>query len=328
MDRKRVMLLVGLSLSFAASPAVAGAASRPAKVTPSQLQQVLDRLDSVEQQNRAIQQENRDLRSQVLELKQQVQPAAAQKASIDQEVKAQVQQQVAPLAQQVNATSAVQRELPYGVGFRVGYSESPYRMPGGLRYSAFLNFRLLTEEDGIPFGDVTGELEAALVQGNGAKTVNNLATILVPPIGPAESWLQTVEIQPTVQYHLNLASLGFPKLAELKPYALAGPGVWISMFSTPVVNKAPGPGQGFRATDADTAARRSFRIRNQIQLVRPLRAADSAHPRQGLSRRRIPIQPARQRMGIQPVHGFCAVRILRSPVIFAANKQRPAYPVS
>jgi len=252
MDRKRVMLFVGLSLSLVASPAVAGAASSSVKVSPSQLQQVLDRLDAVEQQNRAIQQENRDLRGQVLELQQQVQPTSAQKIPVGQDVKTQVQQQIAPLAQEIKAIQDAHRELPYGVGFRVGYSESPYGMPGGLRYSAFLNFRLLTEEDGVPFGDVTGELEAALVQGNGAKTVNNLATILVPPIGPAESWLQTVEIQPTVQYHLNLASLGFPKLAELKPYALAGPGVWISMFSTPVVNGAKGPGQGFRATDADT----------------------------------------------------------------------------
>ncbi len=130
------------------------------------------------------------------------------------------------------------------MGFRVGYSESPYGMPGGLRYSAFLNYRLLTQEDGVPFGDISGELEAGLVKGGGTATVNNLATILIPSLGAQKTWLDTVEIQPTVQYHLNLASAGEPALAQLKPYVLAGPGIWISMLSTPVVNGAKGPGRG------------------------------------------------------------------------------------
>ena len=247
MKARLVMLVVGFACSLMAIPSVARAGSSSAKVTATQLQKVLDRLDAVEQQNR-------DLRTQMLELQQRVQPLAAATPSMKEEVRAQVQQQVAPLAQQVTAITTAQQELPFGVGFRVGYSESPYGMPGGLRYSAFLNYRLLTEEDGIPFGDISGELEAALVKGGGATTVNNLGTILNPSIGPQKTWVDTVEIQPTVQYHLNLASAGFPALAQLKPYVLAGPGIWISMLSTPVVNRAKGAGQGFRATDADTQA--------------------------------------------------------------------------
>ena len=166
------------------------------------------------------------------------------------------------------------------MGFRVGYSESPYGMPGGLRYSAFLNYRLLTEADGVPFGDVSGELEAGLVKGGGATTVNNLGTILVPSFGAQKTWLDTVEIQPTVQYHLNLASVGLPALAQLKPYVLAGPGVWISMLSTPVVNTAKGAGQGFRATDADTQAGGVFGFGAKYSL-----AGLSVHPIQGILNR-------------------------------------------
>jgi len=245
MKTKLVMLLVGVGF-LTAVPVVARAASGSAKVTEAQLQKVLDRLDALEQQNG-------DLRTQVRQLQQQLQPAATVKSSVDQEVRAQVQEQVAPLAQRISAITEEQRELPFGVGFRVGYSESPYGMPGGLRYSAFLNYRLLTEEDGIPFGEVSGELEAALVKGGGKSTVNNLATIIIPPLGAQKTWMDEVEIQPTVQYHLNL-SKELPALAQLKPYVLAGPGVWISMLSTPVVSTKPGPGQGFRHTDADTQA--------------------------------------------------------------------------
>lgn len=269
MKTKLVILLAGFSSFLMAVPAVARAASSSAKVkvTQAQLQKVLDRLDAVERQNRAIADENRDLRTQVLQLQQQIQPAAAVKSSVNQQVKAQVQEQVAPLAQQVNEITAAQRELPFGVGFRAGYSESPYGMPGGFRYSAFLNYRLLTEEDGVPFGDVSGELEAALVLGNGKRTVNNLGTILVPALGAQKTWIDEVEIQPTVQYHLNLASAGFRELAQLKPYLLAGPGVWISMLSTPVVNTAKGAGQGFRHTDADTQAGGVFGVGTKYSLA-------------------------------------------------------------
>lgn len=273
MKARVVVLVVGFAFSLIAIASVARAGSSSAKVTVTQLQKVLDRLDAVEQQNR-------DLRNQVLELQQRIQPLAAATPSAKEEVRAQVQQQVAPLAQQVTAITTAQRELPFGVGFRVGYSESPYGMPGGLRYSAFLNYRLLTEEDGVPFGDISGELEAALVKGGGTSTVNNLATILIPSIGAQKTWLDTVEIQPTVQYHLNLASVGEPALAQLKPYVLAGPGIWISMLSTPVVNRAKGPGQGFRATDADTQAGGVFGFGTKYSL-----AGLSVPPIQGIVNR-------------------------------------------
>ncbi len=47
--------------------------------------------------------------------------------------------------------------------------------PGGFFYGAFINDRLFTQEDGIPYGDVSGELMAGVVLGNHAVASGNLA---------------------------------------------------------------------------------------------------------------------------------------------------------
>jgi hypothetical protein len=63
--------------------------------------------------------------------------------------------------------------------------------------------------------------------------------------------LYTLSLQPTVQYHLDPALIGLAQLEAFKPYALAGPAMYINMLSTPVVVKSGNPGANYRHYDAD-----------------------------------------------------------------------------
>jgi len=218
------------------------------------------RLDALEKQNQALADQNRAMQSQLSgekaeidALKQQMQGTAQPVAALQQEVP-KIQKQVADIEQK-------QSDLPFEVGFRTGWAESPYDMPGGFFYSAYLNHRLLTTEDGIPGGFISGELMAGVVLGNHATTAANLTGY------PYSSWLDTVEIQPTVQYHLDPATLGHTELAWFKPYVLAGPGMWITLLSTPAVVKASIPGERYRHYTADFQGGGEFGLGTEISLA-------------------------------------------------------------
>ncbi|HUO05600.1 MAG TPA: hypothetical protein VMU16_10435 [Candidatus Binataceae bacterium] len=174
-----------------------------------------------------------------------------------------LQKDVPELSQRVSSVERKQSESSTEVGFRTGWSESPYDMPGGFFYGAYLNHRLLDRDDGIPGGFVSGELMAGAVFGNHATTSANLTSTL-GVTGPSSSWLDTVEIQPTVQYHLEPAALGYEQLSWIKPYALAGPAIYISWMSTPVVVKGNEPGNGFRHGDADVQGGGVFGLGTQL----------------------------------------------------------------
>ena len=90
---------------------------------------------------------------------------------------------------------------------------------------------------------------AGIVLGNHTNTPANLVGQLTGK--PSYSYLDTIEIQPTVQYHLDFATLGMRQLAAFKPYALIGPGIWISTLSTPLVVHGSVPGEKYRHSDAD-----------------------------------------------------------------------------
>ena len=117
--------------------------------------EIVNRLDAVERQNN-------DLRQEVLQLRQQVN-ANAQRTAEAQKASALA---TSELSQYVTPKKSGTTQ----VGLRTGWAESPYAMPGAFFYGAYINHRLLTREDGIPYGDVTGELMAGAVFGNGAKT--------------------------------------------------------------------------------------------------------------------------------------------------------------
>lgn len=236
MKSKAGVVAIALSIAIVAG---AGRARAGDAALESRIQKLEQRNHELEEQNRAIQGQLKDQKEAIDELVRQIRIASDEPAA-----KAQ--------AQKVASVEKRQSSLPVEVGFRTGWSESPYSMPGGFFYSAFLSNRLLTQEDGIPYGFVSGELMAGVVMGHSATTSANLLNQLVP--GESSTFLNTVEIQPTVQYHLDTASAGLHSLRAFKPYALAGPGLWISLMSTPVTVSGSVPGQRFRHEDADVQA--------------------------------------------------------------------------
>jgi len=256
-------LVVALSIltMTAWMPTSAFAAGGGAKGSSSRAMEA--RLDALERQNHLLEEQNRAIqgqlssqRTEIDALKQQLQGTAQPVASL--------QREVPKLKQQVADVQRAQIDLPLEVGFRVGWSESPYAMPGGVFYGAYLNHRLLSPEDGIPGGFVSGELMAGWTQGNHATNSGNLGSIVSGK--PASAWLDTVEIQPTVQYHLDPALLGYRSLASVKPYVLAGPAMWINLMSTPIVVKSGQPGSGYRHYDADLQGGGVFGLGTEMSL--------------------------------------------------------------
>jgi len=259
--RNGTKLLTSIGVSLICSVVLPLLASPVHAADPS-VSRILSRLEALEADNKAlraeVQQEKAEFdqykrNAEVSSQNQTVAVAALnQKAAISAQELPTLQGKVDYIAERVG-------ELPVQVGFRTGWSESPYDMPGGYFYSAYLSDRLLTQEDGVPGGYVTGELMAGLVLGNNSLTTANLLSQLQAAFSkpaPFRTYLDTIEIQPTVQYHLDLASVGLARLESIKPYALAGPGIWISTMTTPVVVgkfPLPGavPGDGYRHTDAD-----------------------------------------------------------------------------
>jgi hypothetical protein len=248
-------VLVMTSSSMPPSAFAAGGKGAPLRAMQA-------RLDNLEHQNQLLEEQNRAIQSQLSSQKSEIDALKQQMQATAQPV-AQIQQEVPKIERKVAAVEQAQVDLPLEVGFRIGWSESPYDMPGGVFYGAYLNHRLLSSEDGIPGGFISGELMAGWTQGNHANTSGNLLSILTGKA--ASAWLDTVEIQPTVQYHLNPALLGAPSLASLKPYVLAGPGMWINLMSTPIVVKN-GPGSRYRHYDADVQGGAVFGLGTELSL--------------------------------------------------------------
>jgi hypothetical protein len=57
-----------------------------------------------------------------------------------------------------------------------------------------------------------------------------------------------------------------PKLSFIDPYVLAGPGIWISLMTTPVVVKGSVPGSGYRHQDADLQPGGVFGLGSNLRL--------------------------------------------------------------
>jgi hypothetical protein len=110
-----------------------------------------------------------------------------------------------------------QRELPYEIGFRTGYADSPYDLPGGFFYGAYFDDKLLTQEDGVPYGSLSGEVLLGLIQGNAKKMT--LSTALLGQ-HRARLWVNTLELEPSVKYH-------FEMFEPFEPYLLAGPSIFV-----------------------------------------------------------------------------------------------------
>jgi uncharacterized protein YoxC len=236
------MLAIAIAPSAAAARTVRTSAAQQAM--QAQIDLLQKQNEMLAQQNRAIQQQLSHQKSEIDSLRQQMQSTAQPVAQLQQDT-AKIKEQFADIEQK-------QSRLPFEVGFRTGWGESPYDMPGGFFFGAYLNHMLLSEDDGIPGGFVTGELMAGAILGNHANTNANLIGQLAKT--SSSTWLDTIEIQPTVQYHLDPAALGHPELAAFKPYLLGGPAMYINLMSTPLVIKSNVPGNSYRHYDADFQA--------------------------------------------------------------------------
>jgi hypothetical protein len=248
----RLRILMGVTTVCAAT-LMLGVRPAQARDSRSSTARILERLDTLERENNElraeVQQQKEELRNFTQKTQASYQSQAAQVNQLDQKV-TRSEQALPKIESQVDYVQQRQLDQPVKVGFRTGWAESPYDMPGGFFYGAYLSDRLLSHEDnGIPGGYISGELMAGIVLGNHTNTPGNLVGELTGK--PSYSYLDTVEIQPTAQYHLDFATLGMRQLAAFKPYALVGPGIWISTLSTPLVVKGSVPGERYRHSDAD-----------------------------------------------------------------------------
>jgi len=248
----RFQILVGVTMACAAT-LMLGIGPAQARDSRASTAQILERLDALERENNElraeVRQQSEELHSFTQKTEATYQSQSAQVSELNQKVTAS-EQALPKLASQVDYVEQRQFDQPVKVGFRTGWSESPYAMPGGFFYGAYLADRLLSHEDnGIPGGYISGELMAGIVLGNHTNTTANLVGQLTGK--PSYSYLDTIEIQPTAQYHLDFATLGMQQLAAFKPYALVGPAIWISTLSTPLVVKSNVPGNSYRHSDAD-----------------------------------------------------------------------------
>lgn len=199
------------------------------------LRQVEQRLDTVEQ-------ENQSLRQQVLELRQQVNTQAPTVSAMQQhmtQVMPQTEQRVANIEREQEASdqqvaSLKQKvESPFkgsALGFRAGWSEVPFDLPGGFFWDMHLGHRLFEQRDGIPFGDINGELAIGLIQGNHEPiTLSTLAgTPLAHPVN-TQADVSLVTVAPTVRYTLRA-------LEPFEPTVFAGPEILINLFEFSPLN--------------------------------------------------------------------------------------------
>ena len=259
------VLAIGLAMSLAAArPTIAAGddPARGAKAVRVSQQELELKINQLQEQNRTLEVQNRSIQEQLNTQKQEIDTLMRQMQATAQPVVT-LQQQMPRMQQELSDVAKKQRSVPLEVGFRTGWAESPYDMPGGFFYGAYLNHRLLTAEDGIPGGFVSGELMAGVVLGNHATTGANLYGALTKTA--ESSWLDTIEIQPTVQYHLDPTTFGHAELAWFKPYVLAGPGMWIDLLSTPVTTGKM-PGERYRHYDADFQGGGVFGLGTELSL--------------------------------------------------------------
>lgn len=220
----------------ASGRAHAAARHRAGVSLSAQLSQVLGRLDTLENENRELRSEVRQLKGRVEASTQEV-PSLQQAQKVVQQELPKIDQRVAKVETHQSELTKKQREPMFGVNFYAGYSESPFKLPGGFYYAASIDHKLWTEEDGVPGGMISGEFLVGLTQGNRTNPIT-LDTALLGKV-PVRAFVNTISIEPTAKYHLDLEHASYldnPNLRWLKslsPYALVGPGMFVTIAESP-----------------------------------------------------------------------------------------------
>ncbi|HVN28137.1 MAG TPA: hypothetical protein VMT64_06605, partial [Candidatus Binataceae bacterium] len=223
--RESILIAVGILIAGGWTVELAQAADAGGKKSSSAMEA---RLEALERQNRLLEEQNRAIQGQLSNQKSEI-DALRQQLQVTAQPVASLQKEVPELREKIADAASEEPDVQFG--FRVGWSESAYGMPGGVSYGVYTQHRLLSPEDGLPGGVLTGELMTGYTQGNHATTSGTLLTVLTRR--PAIGWLDTIAIEPTLQYHLEPALLGYRSLEAVRPYFLVGPGVWINLMSSP-----------------------------------------------------------------------------------------------
>jgi hypothetical protein len=231
MTTRRVV--VGMVFAFGVQVAVwspslgANDSSATSAVSNANLIERLDRLET----------RMTDLESQLTTLRRE-KTAVQENLRHQQEVAAQLKAQrahqtesvaVQPLAS-ASADPSEDRPRPALVdswGVRTGYQGFPFgQKEGGFYYGIFVDHQLLSQEEGMPGGDVDLEVGAG-VGTSGDDQVTVRSSVVGRPVN-VDFRQRMISIWPGAKYGLNLwKSYGFV------PYVTAGPGIWVDIIETP-----------------------------------------------------------------------------------------------
>jgi hypothetical protein len=210
--------LMPCAMASGAEPA--SAYNQPAAVDSASLAERMDKLEA----------KQRDLEAEVKDLRQEKQAVQAQLEHQKQEnaaMKARTDVPAVFTAGEYSENPRRRFEPTTEWGTRVGYQDFPYHQAhGGFFYSFFINHALFLEEEGVPFGDLSAEINVGYGS-SGTDQLNDFSTTLLQKYilnyrqTMLSGWIG-------MRYTLNHWAV-----QGLRPYVVAGPGIWGDVIETP-----------------------------------------------------------------------------------------------
>jgi hypothetical protein len=213
------------SVPWAAEQAADRAPNGP---EPGSLSNRMDRLEAklleVETELAQLQREKRTVQQ---DLDRQKQEAAALKVQLAKPDAASHSYRPTPTLEEVEDTPSGFNLPAWQWGTRVGFQDFPFRQQqGGFFYSFFVDHRLFSQKEGVPFGDLSAEVSVGMAR-SGVDRIADFSDVLLEKT--QIQYRQTmVSGWIGLKYQLNyLAPYG------LRPYVIAGPGMWGDVIESP-----------------------------------------------------------------------------------------------
>jgi hypothetical protein len=232
--------------SAAAQPVTSAHVATDAASLSDRVDRLAARLQEVETEVAQLRREKQAVQQ---DLDHQKQEAAALKAQLTQPA---ASPSYRPSQTQVAADKPAGHNVPGSQwGTRVGYQDFPYgQQQGGFFYSFFFDHRLFSQEEGIPLGDVSAEINVGIGRSGNDK---------IPSFSSFFLQTRQIEFRQTmlsgwigIKYHLNYwAPYG------VRPYVVAGPGIWGDVIESPplfIGQQTPSPTLAGRKLPVDAAA--------------------------------------------------------------------------
>jgi hypothetical protein len=227
---KKGLLLSVLCSIMMPAVSVASAAEGSAAPEAAAATSLAARVDRIEAQLTQVQAEVAQLKSEKqavqADLDSQKQEAASLKAQLAQAAKA-------PPAAQAKSTQVAADDsrdpAPPSTqwGTRLGWQGFPFGQEGGgFYYGFFLDHRLVSQAEGIPFGDFDVEVALGIAR-SGSDHLIVTSDVLGGPV--KSEFRQTIlSIEPGLKYYFNRWAP-----SGVRPYIVGGPGVWADIVGTP-----------------------------------------------------------------------------------------------